>query len=153
MARCWLLKTEPESYSIDDLARDGTTTWEGVRNYQARNTMRDDMKLGDPVLIYHSNTKPPGVVGVARISAEAQPDPHAWDPSSKYHDPKASPDNPRWVMVEVAFVQKLPSVVPLEVLKADPDLEGMEVTRKGSRLSVQPVSQAHFDRVLALARD
>ena len=152
MARCWLLKTEPETYSIRDLARDGATTWEGVRNYQARNSMRDDMKLGDPVLIYHSNASPPGVVGVARVSAEARPDPHAWDPTSKYYDPKASPDVPRWVLVEVAFVEELPRVVTLEELKADPALDGMEVTRKGSRLSVQPVSQAHFERVLALAR-
>ncbi len=151
-ARCWLVKTEPESYSIDDLARQGSTAWEGVRNYQARNSMRDDMKLGDPVLVYHSNATPPGVVGLAKVAREAYPDSTAFDPRSKYFDEKSDPANPRWVLVDLAFVEKFPRVVALDELKSDPSLLGMEVTRKGSRLSVTPVSAAHFARVLALAR-
>ena len=148
----WLVKSEPDVYSIDDLARDGRTSWEGVRNYQARNSMRDDMKLGDKVLFYHSNAEPSGVAGVAEVVREAYPDHFAWDPKSKYHDEASSPDNPRWVMVDVGFVEKFPAVIPLAALKADPALAGMEVTRKGSRLSVHPVSKAHFERVVALGR-
>ena len=150
MSRCWLIKSEPEVYSIDDLARDGSTCWEGVRNYQARNSMRDDMKVGDRVLFYHSNTDPVGVAGVAEIVGEATPDPFALDASSHYHDPKASPDTNPWVMVDVGFVSKLPRVVTLAELKADPALDGMLVTRRGMRLSVQPVEAAHFDHVVAL---
>lgn len=114
--------------------------------------MRDDMKLGDPVLVYHSNATPPGVVGLAKVAREAYPDPTAFDPRSKYFDEKSDPANPRWVLVDLAFVEKFPRVVALDELKSDPSLLGMEVTRKGSRLSVTPVSAAHFARVLALAR-
>lgn len=150
--RCWLVKTEPGTYSIDDLARDGRTSWEGVRNYTARNFMRDGMKLGDPVLIYHSVADPPGVVGVATVARESYADPTAHDPSSAYYDDKADSAVPRWVMVDLAFQAKFPRMVTLEELKADPALSGMEVTRKGSRLSVTAVSPEHYDRVLALAR-
>lgn len=150
--RRWLVKTEPESFSIDDLAAAGRTSWEGVRNYLARNFMRDGMKLGDLVLVYHSNATPPGLAGLAEVAREAYPDPTAFDPKSKYFDGKSDPNAPRWVMVDLAFVEKFPRLIPLDELKALPELEGMEITRKGSRLSVSAVSPEHFERVLALAR-
>ena len=112
----WLMKSEPDVYSIDDLERDGSTYWEGVRNYTARNNMRK-MTVGDLVLYYHSNAKPPGVAGVARITKEACPDPHQWDPKSKYYDAKSTQENPRWSMVDVEFVEKLPNMVSLDTMK------------------------------------
>lgn len=148
----WLLKSEPGTYSIDDLQRDGVTCWEGVRNYQARNTMRDLMEVGDRALFYHSRSNPPGVVGVAEVCRSAYPDHYSWDPDSPYFDPKSTPEAPRWFMVDVAFVEKLPRTIALSELKADPALEGMEVVRKGSRLSVQPVAEAHFEHILHLAK-
>ncbi len=150
--RYWLMKSEPDVYSIDDLARDGRTSWEGVRNYTARNWMRDDMKVGDRVLFYHSNADIKGVAGLAEIVREAYPDPHALDPKSPYYDETAKPDVPRWVSVDVGFVEKFPNVVELATLKADPALDGMEVTKRGSRLSVHPVDAAHFARVVELGR-
>jgi predicted RNA-binding protein with PUA-like domain len=150
--RYWLMKSEPEVYSIADLRRDGRTAWEGVRNYQARNSMRDDMKVGDKVLFYHSNAEPPGVAGIAEVVRAAYPDPHALDPKSDYFDPKATPANPIWVTVDLGFVEAFPAVVPLPTLKAEPALAGMEVIRKGSRLSVQPVDPAHFAKVVELGR-
>jgi predicted RNA-binding protein with PUA-like domain len=129
----WLVKSEPGVYSIDDLKKDGKTSWEGVRNYQARNFMRDSMKKGDLVLFYHSNAEPPGVAGVCRVAREGYPE----------KDP--------WSMVDVEFVRKFSRFVPLEELKADPKLKGMLVTRRGVRLSVQPVDKAHFDEVMRLA--
>ncbi|MEX0892323.1 MAG: EVE domain-containing protein [Gemmatimonadota bacterium] len=147
----WLLKSEPESYSIDHLERDGETCWDGVRNYQARNFMRDDMKPGDRVLFYHSNANPPAVAGIAEVSRAAYPDPSALNRKSAYHDPKASAEDPRWFMVDIRFVEKLPREVSLAELKADPKLADMLVTG-GSRLSVQPVERKHFQRVLQLAR-
>ena len=151
-ARFWLLKTEPDVYSIDDLARDGQTSWEGVRNYQARNSMRDGMKLGDLVLLYHSNASPPGVVGLARISREAYPDETQFDSTSKYFDPGSKAEDPRWLRVDIALVEKLPRTVGLDEIKASPELVGLEVARKGSRLSVTPVTPAHFERIVAMAR-
>lgn len=150
--RCWLMKSEPDVYSIDDLARDGQTAWEGVRNYQARNFMRDEMKVGDAVLFYHSNAKPPGVAGLAEVCAPAYADPAAFDPASPYFDPKSKPEAPTWLRVDLRFVARLPRLVSLEELKQDPALEGMLVIQRGQRLSVQPVQPAHFDRVCALAR-
>ena len=150
MPRYWLMKSEPGVYSMADLVRDGRTSWEGVRNYQARNFMRDDMKKSDLVLFYHSNAKPPGVAGVARVCREAYPDPLAFDPDSKYFDDASSPDDPRWFMVDLEPVKQWKDIVPLEALKADPQLEGMLVTKKGQRLSVQPVDKPHFDRVKQL---
>ncbi len=144
------MKTEPDVYSIDDLARQKVGGWEGVRNYQARNHMRD-MRRGDLVIVYHSNSDPPGVAGVAEVHREAYPDPFQFDPKSEYYDPKSPPENPRWSSVDVAFVEKLPREVGLAELKAAPALEGMEVVRRGSRLSVQPVSAAHFRAVLKMA--
>lgn len=150
--RYWLMKSEPDVYSIDDLARKGVDAWEGVRNYQARNFMRDDMKVGDEVLFYHSNASPPGVVGIARVARTAYPDPTAFDPKSPYHDPKSDPERPRWVMVDVGFVEKFPAVVPLSVLQETPGLEHMLVTKKGMRLSVQPVTPEEWDIVVRLGR-
>ena len=150
--RYWLMKCEPEAYSIDDLERDGSTTWEGVRNYQARNSMRDDMKVGDGVLFYASNAEPSGVSGLAEISRKAYPDPYAFEKGHHYFDPDSDPANPTWYMVDVRFVEKFPSIIPLAALKATPGLEKMVVTQKGSRLSVQPVTPEEFKIVAALGR-
>lgn len=149
--RYWLMKVEPGVYGIDDLRRDKTEHWEGVRNYQARNFMRDDMKNGDMVLFYHSNATPSGVAGVARVCRESYPDHFAFDPQSRYFDPKSSPDNPRWFMVDVEFVERFDEVLPLTAMKDDPLLAGMPVLQKGQRLSVMPVEKEHFRRVLHLA--
>ncbi len=144
--RYWLMKSEPDAYSIDDLERDGQTYWDGVRNYQARNFMRDDMCVGDGVLYYHSNCKPPGVVGLARIVREGYPDHTAFDPGDKHYDPKSNPSDPRWFMVDIEFVAGFGEIVPLEALKAEPGLEEMVVTKR-SRLSVQPVTAGEFEVV------
>ncbi|MFW6202500.1 MAG: EVE domain-containing protein [Gemmatimonadota bacterium] len=149
--RHWLMKSEPYVYSIDDLERDGRTHWDGVRNYQARNYMRDEMKVGDLVLFYHSNAKPPGVVGIARVVREAYPDHTAQDPESGYHDPKASPQDPRWFMVDVEFVEKFDEPVTLGRIKETPEL-GEMVLVKRSRLSVQPVESEAFERIVAMGR-
>jgi predicted RNA-binding protein with PUA-like domain len=151
MARCWLMKSEPEVCSIHDLAREGSTSWEGVRNYQARNFMRDDMRVGDPVLFYHSNADPTGVAGLARVCRTAYPDPTARDPGSEYHDPKATDDDPRWYMVDIEFVEAFPRVVTLDELRGTPGLEKMLVINK-SRLSVQPVTDAEYETVVRLGR-
>lgn len=148
--RFWLLKSEPSVYSISDLAEDLRTDWTGVRNYQARNFLRDDLRRGDLVLFYHSNANPSGVAGIARVVREGYPDPTAQDPSNAYHDPKATPDDPRWYMVDIAFVAKLPRLISLAELKANPALAGMELLGK-SRLSVQPVSRDHFEYIVSLA--
>jgi predicted RNA-binding protein with PUA-like domain len=146
------MKSEPDVYSIDDLDEEGVACWEGVRNYQARNFMRDEMKVGDLALFYHSNAKPPGAIGVARIVKEGYPDHHAWNKKSKYFDAKSTAENPRWFMVDVELVEKWEDVVSLAEMKEDPKLEGMLVTRKGQRLSIQPVEKPHFDRVVQLGR-
>lgn len=148
--RYWLMKSEPDVYSIDDLESDGETTWDGVRNYQARNFMRDEMTEGDRVLFYHSNASPPGVVGVAAVSREGYPDHTARDPDSHYHDEKATEEDPRWFMVDVRFVRKLPRMVTLHEMKDDSALDDMVVTGR-SRLSVQPVEAKHFEHVLEMA--
>lgn len=147
----WLVKSEPDVYSISDLQRDGTTGWEGVRNYQARNFMRDDMKHGDLVLFYHSNAEPSGVAGVAQVNGEATVDPSQFDPKSDYFDATSTKKEPRWLMAQLAYVEIFQEVVPLTALKADAALTGMAVLQKGQRLSVQPVSPGHFTRVLQLA--
>lgn len=145
----WLMKSEPDVYSIEDLERDGSDHWEGVRNYQARNFMRD-MQLGDLVLFYHSNAKPPGVVGVVEVCKEHYPDPVQFDPKSKYFDPKSKKEDPRWSVVDVKFLEQF-EIVSLQTMKDDPDLEGMLVLQKGSRLSVTPVDKTHFKHVLKIA--
>lgn len=148
---CWLMKSEPTVYSIDDLKRDGVTCWEGVRNYQARNFMRDEMKIGDQVLFYHSNAKPAGITGVARVSRIGYPDKAAFDQASRYYDGRSTPEKPLWFMVDIEFVNKFKNILSLEQLKNASELEGIMVARRGMRLSVQPVSQLHFDRILKLA--
>jgi predicted RNA-binding protein with PUA-like domain len=147
----WLIKSEPDVFSIEALRKSGKTHWEGVRNYQARNHLRA-MQLGDLVLYYHSNADPPGVAGVARVCREAYTDDAQFDAASDYYDPKSSRDEPRWSMVDVEFVEVLPELVPLDTLKADASLEGMLVIKRGMRLSVQPVEAAHFKRVLKLGK-
>lgn len=149
--RYWLFKSEPDVYGIDDLARDGQTFWDGVRNYQARNSLRDDCKVGDLVLYYHSNADPMAIVGLARVVKEGYPDTTQFDPSHHHYDPEAKPEEPRWMMVDVEFVAKFEKPLSLALLKADPELEGMLVTKKGQRLSIQPVEERHFRRVMALA--
>ncbi len=146
----WLMKSEPDVYSIHDLERDTTEPWDGVRNYQARNFMRE-MKLGDYALFYHSNAKPSGIAGVCEISKEAFPDHTQFDPDSKYFDPKSTVEEPRWQMVEVKYVEAFDDVIPLADLKVEPALEGMWVIRKGLRISVTPVEKQHFKQVLKMA--
>ena len=148
----WLLKTEPDVYSIDDLARDKRTCWDGVRNYQARNTLRDNMKVGDLVLIYHSSCDPAGVAGIAKVVREGYPDHTALDKKNDHYDPKATTDNPIWMMVDVEFVEKFPEVVTLASLKKAKGLEKMLVLQRGQRLSVMPVEPAHFEIVRKLAK-
>ncbi len=149
MPNNWLMKSEPGDYSIDDLERDGKTHWDGVRNYQARNFMRDTMKVGDEVLFYHSNAKPPAVVGLAKVVREGYPDHTARDPNDKHFDPKASQDDPRWFMVDIAFVHKFAEPIPLAVLRETPGLEKMALLNR-SRLSVQPVGEDEFNIILRL---
>ena len=146
MVRSWLMKSEPHVYPFSQLVEDGSTHWDGVRNYQARNMMRDDLKLGDMVLFYHSNTKPPHVAGIARVSREGYPDHTSWDPDSKYYDEKSSPENPRWIMVDIEAVQEIEKVSLVEI-KANPALEGMPLVQKGQRLSVQPVSKEQYEEI------
>jgi len=141
--RYWLMKSEPTSYSIDDLKRDKTTLWEGVRNYQARNLMKE-MKVGDDVLFYHSSVDPPAVVGLAEVSGLAEPDPTQFDASDSHYDAKALPADPIWQCVRVKFKQKFARPVPLPELKTRKELKDMMLLRKGSRLSVQPVTEKEF---------
>ncbi len=148
----WLMKSEPLVYSISDLARDGVCGWEGVRNYQARNIMRDQMKCGDLALFYHSNATPPGAAGVVRVVREAYPDASAWNPESMYFDKRSTVENPVWLQVGVEYVCTFATFVPLPVIKSDPQLDGIMVARRGARLSVQPLSQAHFERICRLGQ-
>lgn len=148
----WLLKCEPEAYAIEDLERDGEATWEGVRNFQARNWLRDELKPGDGVLFYASNAEPSGVTGVAEVSREGVPDPFAFRQGHKYYDPKSDPASPTWYMVEIRFRERFPAIVPLATLKATRGLEKMGVVQKGSRLSVMPVTRREFEIVLRLGR-
>lgn len=152
-AKYWLLKSEPNAFSIDDLAaeKNKTTCWDGVRNYQARNFMRDDMKIGDKVLFYHSNAKPPGVVGTAKIVKESYPDFTAFDKKNKHFDPKSKQEAPTWFMVDIKLEKKFKRLIPLDELKSVKALDGMVLLQKGSRLSVQPVSKKHFDLIVKLA--
>jgi predicted RNA-binding protein with PUA-like domain len=147
----WLMKSEPDAYSIDDLERDGREMWDGIRNYQARNMMRDDMRIGDEVLFYHSNCKEPAVVGIAKVASKPYPDPTQFEAESKYYDPKSDPDNPRWILVDVEFVRKLDTPVTLAEIKAHPALDDMILTRRGNRLSIMPVSQEHWQIILGMA--
>ncbi len=148
--RHWLFKSEPESYSIDDLARDGRTEWSGVRNFQARNLMRE-MEPGDLGFFYHSSTAPPGIAGICEVAAKAHPDSTQWNRRSIYYDRTSRRDDPKWWCVDVAFVRKLPRYIPIDELRAIPELAFMPLLRKGQRLSVQPVAPQEWERILALA--
>ncbi len=147
----WLMKSEPETYSIDDFQKDGSTLWTGVRNYQARNFMMHAMKPGDQFLFYHSNAVPSAVVGVGRVVRPNQPDPTAWDPKSPYHDPKSSHDHPIWFCAEVAFTARLTKPLSLAELKGQSELAAMALLQKGQRLSVQPVTKLEFEFILSLS--
>ncbi len=146
----WLIKSEPDAFSIDDMEAVGTESWDGVRNYQARNFMRDEMEIGDRVLFYHSSCKVPGVVGIVQVASRPYPDHTAWDERGKYYDPKSTEENPRWVMVDFEFVEKFDEVVSLEAIKAEEALAEMYIRRKGNRLSITPVEAAHFEYILAM---
>ncbi len=151
----WLMKSEPGEFSIDDLgARPRQTEpWDGVRNYQARNMMRDQMAPGDPVFFYHSNCEVPGIVGIMEVASEAYPDPTAFDPEDKHYDPKSDPDKPRWYLVDVRFVERFAETIPLAKLKMLPELDGMQLLKRGNRLSVMPIDKQHWDVIMALAGD
>jgi predicted RNA-binding protein with PUA-like domain len=149
-AHYWLMKSEPDAFSIDDLKRKGHEAWDGVRNYQARNFMRDGMNVGDKVFFYHSNCAEPGIVGVAEVATDAYPDPSQFDPKSKYFDAASSRDKPRWVLVDVKFVKKLKRTIPLKELQSEPALAEMALVRKGNRLSVMPVEAAEWKHILGM---
>ncbi len=147
----WLMKSEPDVFGIDDLKRVKKEPWDGVRNYQARNFMRDEMKKGDLVLFYHSNSKPAGIAGLMEISKESHPDHTCWDKKSKYYDPKSTKENPRWFMVEVKYKKKFKEILSLETIKNTKALSTMKIVQKGNRLSITPVTKKEFDYVLKLA--
>ena len=146
------MKCEPSAYTILDLQREGETSWEGVRNYQARNFMRDDMQVGDPVLFYASNAEPSGVTGLAAISRARYPDHFAWKKGHKYFDPASTKEKPVWYMVDIAFVEAFAETIALETFKSTQGLEAMKVVQKGSRLSVQPVTKAEYNIVVRMGR-
>lgn len=149
----WLMKSEPDVFSFEDLKkRPGQKEpWDGVRNYQARNFMRDAMKVGDAVLFYHSNANPPGVAGIAEVSSQPYPDPTAFDPESNYYDPKSDPENPRWFLVDVRYKAPLKRLLSLETMKQMPELSEMRILQKGNRLSITPVSKKEFEAIAAAA--
>lgn len=144
------MKSELDVYPYTQLVADGSTHWDGVRNYQARNMMRDAMKIGDLVLFYHSNCKPPHVAGVARVCKEGYPDHTSWDTKSNYHDPKSTPDSPRWFMVDIEPVIEFPNTVSLQSVRDNPACENMLLIRRGQRLSIQPVEDTDFDAILSM---
>ncbi|NNE60724.1 MAG: EVE domain-containing protein [Woeseia sp.] len=144
------MKSEPDTYSIDDLKRAGCEPWDGIRNYQARNMIRDDMRVGDKVLFYHSSCKVPAVVGLARVASKPYADPTQFDPSSKYHDPKSQQDDPRWLLVDVEYKRHLQQPIPLSELKEHSELADFQLVKRGNRLSIFPVQKAHWDFILGL---
>jgi predicted RNA-binding protein with PUA-like domain len=146
----WLMKSEPDVFSIDTLKNKKKSGWDGVRNYQARNYMRDEMKKGDIILFYHSSCEIPGIAGRAMVSKESHPDPTQFDPKSEYYDPKATKENPRWFMVEVQFVEKFDHIITLQALKKVKSLENMTLVQKGSRLSINPVTEKEYQAILKL---
>lgn len=152
MTNYWLIKSEPSCFSIDDLRHspNQTSPWDGVRNYQARNFMRNDMKIGDQLFFYHSNCNPPGIVGIAEVTSDAYPDYTAFDPSSDHPDANSTPDNPRWFMVDVQFKEKFSQIISLDKLKNSPELESMQLVRRGNRLSVMPVAAKEWDFIMSL---
>jgi len=146
----WLMKSEPDAYSIDDLQRDNIEPWDGIRNYEARNTMRDDMNIGDGVLFYHSNTKPPSIVGSMKVASEPYPDPTQFDPDSKYFDEKSTEEEPRWHLVDVEFIQKFDEPLPRNDLKEVPELQDMVIFNR-IRLSITPVTEQEWLKIHELA--
>ena len=151
--RYWLMKSEPSCFSLDDLKNSPNQTyyWDGVRNYQARNFIRDDMQIGDKLFFYHSNCTPPGIVGIAEIVSEAYPDFTAFDPTSQHPDPKSTPDNPRWFMVDVQFLEKFKNIISLNQLKQYAELANMPLLRKGNRLSITPLSPSEWEFITYLS--
>lgn len=148
----WLIKSEPDVFSISDLKKVKQEPWSGVRNYQARNFMWREMQIGDLALFYHSNATPPGVVGIAKVASEPYPDPTQWDPSSEYFDEKSTEAQPRWWLVDFAFVSEFPKIVTLASLREESALEGMLLLQKGTRLSITPVLKKHFDHIVKMSR-
>lgn len=146
----WLMKSEPSDYSIDDLARDVTEPWTDIRNYQARNMMRDDMKIGDQVFFYHSSCPEPGVVGIMEVASAPYPDPTQFDKKSNYFDPKSARDNPRWQLIDVKYGRHLKRLVSLQELKTHAVLAEMILMRRGNRLSIMPVEKKHWNYILKL---
>jgi predicted RNA-binding protein with PUA-like domain len=149
----WLMKSEPDAFGLEDLKSrpKQTEPWDGVRNYQARNFMRDRMKVGDQVFFYHSNCKVPGIVGIAKVASKPYPDPTQFDPDSKYYDPKSDPDEPRWTLIDVKFVRDLKRTLSLAEIKEHTDALGdFALVRKGNRLSIMPVSESQWDYLLGL---
>lgn len=152
MTQYWLMKSEPSCFSIDDLqqAQNQTSPWDGVRNYQARNFMRDTMRIGDRIFFYHSNCNPPGIIGIAEVASTAYADYTAQDPTSDHPDPKSTPDNPRWFMVDIRFVKKFSNIISLEELKRHPELNDMQLLRKGNRLSVLPIQSEDWEYITSM---
>ena len=146
----WLMKSEPDVYGIDDLKRDKVEPWDGIRNYQVRNMFRDQMKVGDLAFFYHSNCKPPAVVGIMTIASEAYPDHTQFDPKSRYYDAKSDKENPRWLLVDVQYKRKLKREITLQELKENKKLEDFRLNQKGNRLSVIPVKKSEWDLILDL---
>ena len=146
----WLMKSEPDAFSIEDLKAVKVEPWDGIRNYQARNFMRDQMQLGDQIFFYHSSCAEPGIVGIMKVASKPYPDPTAFDPGSKYYDVKSDPENPRWFLVDVRFVKKLKNPVTLAELKQYPELEDMQLLKRGNRLSIMPVEQTHWNFIQTL---
>ncbi|MFM2298218.1 MAG: hypothetical protein RL117_1925 [Verrucomicrobiota bacterium] len=148
----WLIKSEPDVFSISDLKKVKQEPWSGVRNYQARNFMWREMQIGDLALFYHSNATPPGVVGIAKVASEPYPDPTQWDPGSEYFDEKSTEAKPRWWLVDFSFVAEFPNMVTLAELREQPQLEGMLLLQKGTRLSITPVLKKHFDHIVKMGQ-
>jgi len=149
----WLMKSEPSAYSIDDLVRDKTTYWDGVRNYQARNFLRDKIKKGDLVLFYHSNAEPSGIAGIAEVVREGYPDPSAFDPKDRHYDPASTREKPTWYVVDIRFVRKFDVLIPLETLRKITALRKMSLLQRGQRLSVQPVTESEWKIINDLAKE
>lgn len=148
----WLMKSEPSTYSIDHLQKDGKTAWEGVRNYQARNFMTKEMSIGDQVFFYHSNADITGIAGLAKVCSKPHADLTAFQPKSDFYDPKATKENPIWECVDIQFVKKFPNVIPLEILRKTKGLENMKLLQKGSRLSITPVTEKEFEIILSFTK-
>ncbi len=146
----WLLKSEPDEFSIDDLQQVKVEPWDGIRNYQARNFMRDRMQVGDPAFFYHSSCAEPGIVGIMEVASGPYPDPTQFDPDSKYHDSRSHPDHPRWMLVDVRFVKKFGRTVTLAEMRLEPKLEDMRLLMRGNRLSILPVEPVHWNHILQM---